>query len=153
MTQNFLQLNSKKTEIRLIGTDSSNTHMTNILGSYSHLITPQLRSLCVLFESNFPLNRHIKAVIQLCFLQLSKTSKIKPLLSTKNLETAVHAFISSQIDYHNSLFSVCSRKSLFPLQLIQHAAARFLTENRNARTMTPILSLILKIDHISLLKS
>lgn len=72
------------------------------------------------------------------FFKLEKSIKIKPVLSTKNLDAVIQAFISSWVDYCNSLFSVCSK--LISLQLIEYAPARILTGIRNCKYITFILS-------------
>ena len=57
------------------------------------------------------------------FFHLCNVAKIRHILSQKDAEKLVHAFITSRLDYCNSLLSGCSNKSLKTLQLIQNAAA------------------------------
>ncbi|KAF7650612.1 hypothetical protein LDENG_00122950 [Lucifuga dentata] len=45
----------------------------------------------------------------------------------------IHAFISSRLDYCNSLFTCLSKTSLNRLQTVQNAAARLLTKARRSR--------------------
>ncbi|KAI3374526.1 hypothetical protein L3Q82_021012, partial [Scortum barcoo] len=54
-------------------------------------------------------------------------------LSQSDAEKLVHAFVSSRLDYCNSLLSGCPNKSLKTLQLVQNAAARVLTRNQEKR--------------------
>jgi len=61
-------------------------------------------------------------------------------LSQKDAEKLVHAFVTSRLDYCNSLLSGCSNKSLKSLQLIQNAAARVLTKTKKRDHMTPVLA-------------
>ena len=60
-------------------------------------------------------------------------------MSKQDLETLIHAFISSRVDYCNALFTGLSKKSIKWLQLIQNAAARLLTRTKRSAHITPIL--------------
>lgn len=60
-------------------------------------------------------------------------------MSPSNLETAIHAFITSRLDYCNVLFAGLSCSSLSRLQLVQNTAARFLTRTRKREHITPVL--------------
>lgn len=44
-------------------------------------------------------------VLKISFFQLRLLARVEPFLSRKDLERAVHAFISSRLDYCNSLWS------------------------------------------------
>ena len=52
----------------------------------------------------------------------------------------IHAFISSRLDYCNSLFTCLSKASTDRLQLIQNAAARLLTRSSRRCHITPVLA-------------
>ena len=64
---------------------------------------------------------------------------MKPILSRRNLETAIHAFVTSRLDYCNSLYYGISQASNSRLQLVQNAAARLLEGKRKFDHITPIL--------------
>ncbi len=66
-------------------------------------------------------------------------AKIKSFLSFKDLETVIHAFISSRLDYCNSLYLGVAQSCLSGLQLVQNSAARFLTKTRKRESITPVL--------------
>ncbi len=63
--------------------------------------------------------------------------KAKPFLNRSDLEKAIHAFISSRLDYCNV---GVSQSSLNRLQLVQNAAARLLTNTRKHEHIAPIVS-------------
>ncbi|KAF7642636.1 hypothetical protein LDENG_00254100, partial [Lucifuga dentata] len=73
-----------------------------------------------------------------CFLQLKLISKLRPFLSFSDLEKAILAFITSRLDYCNSLFSAISKGNIHRLQLIQNAAVQLLTRSRRSDHITPI---------------
>lgn len=69
-------------------------------------------------------------------LQLQLLAKVKPLVCQKDLEKAMHAFISSLIDYCNALCVGINQSSLNQPQLVQNAAARLLTNTRRHSHIT-----------------
>ncbi|KAL2082231.1 hypothetical protein ACEWY4_022049 [Coilia grayii] len=58
----------------------------------------------------------------------------------KDLETVIHAFITSRLDYCNALYFGLPQSQLAHLQLVQNAAARLLTGKRRQEHITPVLS-------------
>ena len=77
--------------------------------------------LCFWVLSSRSNNSHLKLISRTAFFHLHKISKIRHVLSEKNAETLVHAFVTSRLDYCNSLLSGSSSKSLKTLQLVQNA--------------------------------
>ncbi len=67
-------------------------------------------------------------------------SRLKPILSFKDLETVIHAFITSRLDYCNSLYVGICQRHLSHLQIVQNAAARLLTGMKKRDHITPVLS-------------
>lgn len=61
------------------------------------------------------------------------------MVSLAELEKVVHAFVSSRLDYCNSLFTSLDKSSLSRLQAVQNAAARLLTRSTQRAHITPIL--------------
>ncbi len=57
-----------------------------------------------------------------------------------DFERKKHAFVSSRLDYCNSLYVGTSQSTLSRLQIVQNAAARLLTGSRKQDHITPILS-------------
>ena len=60
-------------------------------------------------------------------------------ISVKDRETLIHAFISSKLDFCNSLLYGLSKSSVQKLQLVQNAAARVLTFSLKSEHITPVL--------------
>ncbi len=130
MTCNFLLLNSDKTEVIVLGPK----HLRDTLSK--DIVTPDgialascatVRNLRVIFDQDMSFNSHIKQTSRTAFFHLRNFAKIRHILSQKDAEKLVHAFVTSRLDYCNSLSSGCSNKSLKTLQLIQSAAACVLT--------------------------
>ena len=51
----------------------------------------------------------------------------------------IHAFVSSRLDYCNSLFTCLNKKELTRLQYVQNSAARLLTSTNRKSHITPVL--------------
>ena len=113
-------------------------HITLHCTPLSANVKTSARNLGVIFDSNLSFNKHVTTVVQSCFFQLRNIAKIKPFLSTANLETVIHSFISSRLDYCNSLYSGLNKTTISRLQLIQNSA-RLLTNTRKREHITPIL--------------
>ncbi len=96
-------------------------------------------SLGVFWDQSLKFDKQINAVISSCFFQLRLLSKIKSFLSVKTLEIAIHALITTRLDYCNSLYLGISKSSIARLQLVQNAAAKFLKGQRIFDHVTTIL--------------
>ncbi|MGL4878764.1 hypothetical protein, partial [Paraclostridium dentum] len=103
-------------------------------------VKPVARNLGVLFDCNLSFEHHITKLVQSCFYHLRNIAKIRPMLNFNDAETIIHAFISSRLDYCNSLFSSLHQKDLKRLQIVQHSAARLLTGTGKFSHITPRLA-------------
>lgn len=92
------------------------------------------------FDCGMKFDTQISNVVKISFFQLRLLSKVKPFLTRHDLEKALHAFISSRLDYCNALYIGLSQTSLSHLQLVQNAAARFLTSTSRRAHITPVLA-------------
>ena len=77
---------------------------------------------------------------QICNVVKNSFYQLKSALFHKDLEIVIHAFITSRLDYCNSLYLGLPQSSLKRLQLVQNAAARLLTGTRRREHITPILA-------------
>ena len=58
---------------------------------------------------------------------------------SQSSEIAVHAFITSKLDYCNSLLYSCRKTHLKKVQYVQNTAARIVTQTRKFDHITPVL--------------
>ncbi len=143
MTNNFLLLNSGKTEVLIIGPKN---HTSNIL---EHCLTldgcsldssSSVRNLGVLFDSNLSFASHVSSICKTENFHLKNISKLRPMLSMSNAEMLIHAFMTSRLDYCNALLDGCSARLINTLQMVQNAAARVLTRTRKYDHISPVMS-------------
>ena len=143
MTRNFLLLNSDKTEVIVLGPKHLRKQLVNdtvTLNDISLTSALTVRNLGVIFDQNLSFDSHIKEISRTAFFHLRNISKIRSLLSLKDAEKLIHAFVTSRLDYCNSLLSGCPSKSLRTLQLVQNTAARVLTGTRKRDHISPVLA-------------
>lgn len=108
-SENPPQLNAEKTEVSITGGDCANTQISNRPSLFCS-ITQHRRNLGVVFDQTLSSHKHVRSMAQTCFHHLRNISRIRPFLSAKNLEIVTHAFITSRLDYCNSLPSGTSKK-------------------------------------------
>ena len=88
-------------------------------------------------------NKHsipICNIVRTAFFHLRNIAKLCNILALNNAEKKVHAFITSRLDYCNTILAGCSNTLLNKLQLVQNAAARVLTRTKKFDHISPILS-------------
>ncbi len=105
------------------------------LGSLSAFRSSQVPNLGVILDDSLKFDKQISTVIGSSFHQLRILAKIKHFLTDKTLEMAVHAFITSRLDYCNLLYCGISKAQIARLQLVQNAASRFLLKKKKGITL------------------
>uniref|UniRef100_A0A9J7ZN32 Reverse transcriptase domain-containing protein n=1 Tax=Cyprinus carpio carpio TaxID=630221 RepID=A0A9J7ZN32_CYPCA len=141
MTNNFLLLNSDKTEILLIGPENITQNLVDYnLKQYGCTVTSStVKNPGVILDSNLSFENHISHVTKTAFFHLRNIAKLRNMLPVPDAEKLVHAFMTSRLDYCNALLGGCPASSINKLQVVQNAAARVLTRSRKYDHITPIL--------------
>uniref|UniRef100_A0A8C6NVU5 Reverse transcriptase domain-containing protein n=1 Tax=Nothobranchius furzeri TaxID=105023 RepID=A0A8C6NVU5_NOTFU len=139
MAENFLQLNQDKTEVLVIGPEAQRETPLPKLQSLSFNPSEQVKNLGLIFDSELTFIPHIKNITKIGFYHLKNIARVRPILSRANMETLMHAFITSRIDYCIALLSGLPKKSISGLQLQQNSAARVLMKTRRREHITPVL--------------
>ncbi len=141
MTNNFLLLNSDKTEILLIGPKNSTQNLLdyNLQLDRCTVASSTVKNLGVILDSNLSFENHISHVTKTAFFHLRNIAKLRNMLSVSDAEKLVHAFMTSRLDYCNALLGGCPASSINKLQIVQNAAARVLTRSRKYDHIIPIL--------------
>ena len=106
MLANMLQLNDNKTECLIICSPRlrSTTQTDSISMGEAHIVPAAgARNLGVLFGNHMDLERHIKMTCQVAYHQLRNISAIRRMLTREAAETIINAFVTSRLDFCNSL--------------------------------------------------
>lgn len=137
-----LKMNGDKTEILLITSKPMRKALPDIqLCIDGHNVQPSTsaKNLGVTFDHHASMERHITSVCRLSYMQLRRLRRIKKLLPRDVLEALVHAFVTSRLDYCNSLYLGIPQNQLERLQRIQNCAARLVTDSGAREHITPVL--------------
>ena len=138
MQQNKLKLNDSKTEL-LHATSKhkvSEVFPSVSIGESKSNPVAKVRNLGVILDKNFTMTDHIHHVTKTASHHIWKIGKIRKMLDRKSTETLVHAFVTSRLDYCNSLLIGLPSHLIKQLQRIQNTAARVVTKTK-------------KFDHVS----
>ena len=94
-----------------------------------------------ILSGNYDTNEYlyVTSVCKSCFFQLRQLRLIRSCLTTDAVKTLIHVFISSRLDYCNSLLVGVAGCVVRKLQGVQNAAARMITGTRKFDHVTPIL--------------
>ena len=140
----MLKLNDDKTEFLqfLPSTSATNISIPDPVIKISEdevMIGQHAKNLRVLFDSDLSLSSHITSTCKAANYQLYRLSRIKKYLTLGALKTAVHAFISSKLDYCNSILIGLPASQILRLQNIMNSSARLISGVKKFDHITPIL--------------
>ena len=99
--------------------------MVNVqLGDYSVPLQSNVCSLGVHIDSQLTMRTHVQRICQSSFYPLRQLPSIRPSLSETSCSALVHAFITSRLDYCNSLLAGIGDGLIAQLQSVMRVAAR-----------------------------
>ena len=101
MAENFLQLNSNKTEAILIGTPhQTKSFSLNSIPIFDQNIplSSSVTNLGVKLDPHLTFDSHIRHLCKVSFLHLRNIAKLRPSLSQPDAEKLIHASVSSRLD-------------------------------------------------------
>ena len=96
--------------------------------------TDLVQNFEVMFYKFIDINDHVTSVSRTAHYHLKNFRSLKPFLSKDALIIVVHVFVTSCIDYFNSLLYVIADYNISRLQRIQNGAARMVTNMENIVT-------------------
>ena len=119
-SQNFLKSNDAKTDIIILFSKFCSTFYKFPIAVGDILINPSIKitNLGVTIDQNMTMTNHINNVVSTAFLKLRELYFYRRYLTKESLIVLVHAFITSRVDYCNSLFTGLPNVLLRKLQSI-----------------------------------
>ena len=85
------------------------------------------------------MEEHVNVLCKTAFFHLRNIARIRPYLNRNTTEKVIHAFVSSRLDYCNSLLYGMPSVLISKLQRVQNVAARIVTGTRKYSHITPVL--------------
>ena len=137
-----LMFNDSKTEFLVIGSRQqlSKIDITSLkVGDSSIVPMKSARNLGSWFDSNMSMDVHIGKVCSKAFRGLYNIRQIRRFLSIDSTKTLVHAFVTSHVDYCNSLLHELPQYQQKRLQKVLNAAARVTCLLPRFAHITPVL--------------
>jgi len=142
-----LQLNALKTELQWFG---SRCNLRKIAAADLSLtvgddvIKPVslVRDLGVYLDDELTMKKHINRVVSSCFFQLRKLRQIRRSVGEEVTKRLVTALVLSRLDYCNTALAGLPQSTLRPLQRVQNAAARLISNCKQHDHITPVLKLL-----------
>ena len=141
MSSNCLTLNDGKSELLIF--HSKRVPRPNItaikIGEESVSPVESCRNIGVTYDETLSFDEHIRSITKTAFWHLRNIYQIRHYLDTDSLLILVHAFITSKLDFCNSLLIGLPKCLLKRLQSVQNAAARLVSGSRKYDHISPVL--------------
>ena len=142
MLMNKLKLNGSKTEAIIFHPPRTVVNPGQIsikIGNDSIDLSHEIKSLGVTLDSKMKLAKHVNLTCRSAFFHLRRISKVRKQLNKNITETLVNSFITSRLDYCNSLLCALPNKIIQKLQYVQNGAAKLILLKRKRDHVTPLL--------------
>ncbi len=142
MRVNYLKLNDSKTEFMIIRSPHTlKKTKTASIKIGDEIINPShsARNIGAIFDDQLSMKNHIASVTKSCYYHLRNISKIRKSLTQNAANTLIHSFLTSKIDYLNSLLIGLPEGLIQNLQKIQNVAARIVTGCPKRQHIKPVL--------------
>jgi hypothetical protein len=142
MGSSRLKLNADKTQLIWTGTRQqlAKVDITEVmLMSATVPFSDSVSDLGVIIDSELTMSKQVAALSRSCFYRLRQLRAVRNSLTIDAAKALVNAFISSRLDYCNSLLAGVGEGLLSKLQSVQNAAARFITRTRKFEHISPVL--------------
>ena len=143
MNDSKLKLNTDKTEFLIIGTqrqcDKIECFFPTPILDQNFTSTASAWNLGITFGNNFNFRQHISQLCRCCFYHIRELRRICRYLPLSVAKTIATSFVSSRLDYCNSLYHNIALKDVMKLQRVQNCLSRVVTKSPNFSHSVPLL--------------
>ena len=142
MSHYKLKLNDDKTEFLVMSSSRKVSQFSDLeleIGDSSISTSQSARNLGVVMDNVMSMDKQVNAICKSAHHQLRSIGAMRKYLTVDVTRQLIHAFVTSRLDYCNSLLYGISDKSMKKLRRVQNTAARIVTLSRKYDHITPIL--------------
>ena len=134
-----LKLNPDKTEVIIFGSKNF-LKKINLVGFFTHdniciRFTNSIKHLGFHLDNMLNLNLQINNLVSSCYLYLRHIRSICKYITQENCAQLIHSFITSRLDYCNSLYIGLPKNLIAKLQKVQNAAVRVVKNKRKRQSV------------------
>ena len=145
MIKNKLKINDSKTEFIILASPHSHKEYISSglnLTVGNSVIKPSqaVRNLGVMLDNTLKMDSHVTSVCKSANFHLRNIGSIRSSLTDSAAAQLVHSFITSRLDYCNSLLVGLSDNQIQKLQRIQNNAARMVRKIGKFEHISPVLA-------------
>ena len=90
-------------------------------------------------DEHLTLFTHVNSIVRSAFLKIREISYHRRFLTLDSTKTLMHAYVTSRVDYCNSLLFGLPNNLIRKLQSVLNTAARVVTMTRKYDSITPVL--------------
>ena len=139
-----LQLNAGKTELVWFGSRANLRKMSAIdlsLSVAGDVIEPVtvVRDLGVYLDAELTMKQHVNRITSSCFFHLRRLRQLRRSVGPEVTKRLVSSFVLSRLDYCNAALAGLPQSTTWPLQRVQNAAARLITNPGARDHITPAM--------------
>jgi len=135
-------LNDSKTEVILLGTKQQLSKFSDLsvtVGNVDIKPCSKVRNLGFILDKNMTMEDHVNNICKTSYFYIRLLGKLRKFLNKETGAMITHAFVTSRLDYCNSLLYGISSSLATKLQHVLNTAARIVTRTSLANHITPVL--------------
>ena len=138
MLENHLKLNPKKTQFIPFSRKTDAIDFAPLALSSDVSISPssEVRNLGLIMDSKLNFHAYVSDLRRNCFFHLKRLKAIRCFIPQGQLATLVHAFITSRLDFCNSVFYRLPDNLISRIQTVQNSCAKCLTGKKKYDSAT-----------------
>ena len=136
----FLKINDDKSKAIVFRPRNQQPSALNIrVGEEIITTSHSVRNLGVSMDERMLGEAQVNAAIKGAFFHIRQIGKIRRFLTSESAASVIHAFVSSRLDYCNSLYYGLPTELIDRLKKVQNTAARIVSRSARFSRITPTL--------------